>query len=228
MLHLNKGVVSEGEEIVARCSAPGETGSIFFFFYDNDNDLVEKPENANETEVKFLFSGVGIHKIHCTYTVLLPLNSQDSEVSNTVTVSVKGTSTFTSGSRSAQSFRSLQSVPLLRSTELPIVPVLEVVPEYKIFEGDPLTIKCTISNLHQHSGSVHLYLSQGTQLLSHGVTRVNHSMTALAQDPGEFECKLETRTISKFARKRISVIGEGSDQKPVSIHKSVPLRHFLR
>lgn len=97
---------------------------------------------------------------------------------------------------------------LLRSTELPTVPVLEVAPEYKIFEGDPLTFKCTINNLHQHSGSVQLYLSQGTQLLSHGATSVNHSMMALAQEPGEFECKLEIGNVRKVAKKRISVIGE--------------------
>lgn len=113
MLHLKKDVVSEGEEIVARCSAPGETGSIFFYFYDNYNDLVEKPENSNETEVKFLLSSIGTHKIHCTYTVLLTPDSQDSEVSNTATVSVKGTNMFyvrvlSRSLQSAQSFRSLQ------------------------------------------------------------------------------------------------------------------------
>lgn len=91
-LQLNKGVVSEGEEITASCSAPGETGSIFFYFYDNSNDVAEKHESSNQTKVKFHLSSVGIHKIHCRYSVLLTPGSQDSEVSNSVTVSVKGTS----------------------------------------------------------------------------------------------------------------------------------------
>lgn len=91
-LQLNKGVVSEGEEITASCSAPGETGSIFFYFYDNSNYLVENKETSNQTKVTFRLSSVGIHKISCRYKVLLTPDSQESEVSNSVTVSVKGTS----------------------------------------------------------------------------------------------------------------------------------------
>lgn len=69
-------------------------------------------------------------------------------------------------------------------------------------------ITCTINNLLQQPGSVRLYLSQGTRLLSHGTTAFNHSMTALAQEPGDFECKLEMGKVVKVATKRISVIGE--------------------
>ncbi|XP_029706097.1 platelet endothelial cell adhesion molecule isoform X5 [Takifugu rubripes] len=178
-LQLNKGVVSEGEEITATCSAPGETGSIFFYFYDNSTDVAEQHENSNQTKVKFHLSSVGVHKIHCRYSVLLTPGSQDSKVSNGVVVSVK---------------------------ELPIVPVLEVAPEHQIFEGDPLTVRCYINAQHQLPGGVELYLSQGSRLLSHGAPSINHSMVALAQQPGELECKLEMGNVVKVARKTISVI----------------------
>lgn len=95
MLSVDRDVVSEGEEITAWCSAPGETGSIFFYFHSNSTDLAEKRDNTNQVEVKFLLSSVGLHQIYCRYTVMLSPDtpgSADSEVSNSVTVSVRGSS----------------------------------------------------------------------------------------------------------------------------------------
>lgn len=88
------------------------------------------------------------------------------------------------------------------------MPVLEVAPDYQIFEGDPLTMKCSVNTLVQLPGGVELYLSQGSRLLSHGAPSINHSMMALAQQPGELECKLEMGPVAKVAKKTISVIGE--------------------
>lgn len=90
-----------------------------------------------------------------------------------------------------------------------MVPVLEVVPEQQIFEGDPLTMTCSINTgVAQLPTGVQLYLSQGSRLLSHGAPSINHSSTALAQQPGELECKLEMGNVVKVAKKTISVIGE--------------------
>ncbi|XP_041820625.1 platelet endothelial cell adhesion molecule isoform X4 [Chelmon rostratus] len=179
VLHLNKGVVSEGEELTARCMAPGETGSIFFYFYEDSKEILEKQVNSNQAEAKLRFSSIGIHKIHCAYIVLVTPGSFKSNQSNTITVSVK---------------------------ELPITVVLEIVPQYKIYEGDQLAISCTVSNFLHSSENVHLYLSQGTRLLSIGDTKVNHSMVAQAKDPGEFECRLEMGNVVKVTTKTVSVI----------------------
>ncbi|XP_042341010.1 platelet endothelial cell adhesion molecule-like [Plectropomus leopardus] len=182
ILHLNKGVVSEGEEITARCTAPGETGSIFFYFYEGSKEIVEKQVNSNQAEAKLHLSSVGIHKIHCAYTVLVTPESFKSEESNITTVSVK---------------------------ELPIKAVLEIFPQSKIDEGDQLNISCTVRNVFYSSetstSNIHLYLSQGRQLLSSGDTKVNHRMVALAKDPGEFECRVEMGKIVKTDSKNISV-----------------------
>lgn len=89
-----------------------------------------------------------------------------------------------------------------------MVPVLEVAPEHQIFEGDPLSIKCSVSSLQQLPGGVQLYLSQGSRLLGHGASSINHSMVALAQQPPELQCKLEMGSVAKVATKTISVIGE--------------------
>ncbi|XP_035493462.2 platelet endothelial cell adhesion molecule isoform X3 [Scophthalmus maximus] len=179
-LHLNKEVVSEEEEVTARCTAHGETGSIFFYFYEDGKVILESLVNSNQLEAKFRFSSVGIHKIHCVYAVLIVPDSFKSEESNTITVSVK---------------------------ELSITPILEISPLSKIYEGDHLSISCTVRNLlfSSEGRPIHLYLSHGTKLLSSGGTRVNHSMVALAKDPGDFECKLEMGNVAKVTTKMVSV-----------------------
>ncbi|XP_028310070.1 platelet endothelial cell adhesion molecule isoform X3 [Gouania willdenowi] len=178
-LHLNKDVVTEGEEVTATCRAPGETGSIFFYFYDNGNEIHEERVNGNQAEATLRFSSAGIHKIRCDYTVLITPDSYKSEESNTAIVSVK---------------------------ELSITPVLEVSPQYQVFEGDTLNIMCTLRNLLRSLDSPQLYLSQGTHLLSSGTTKVNHSMVALAKGPGlTFECRLDMGHVIKVATRTVLV-----------------------
>ncbi|XP_033947789.1 platelet endothelial cell adhesion molecule isoform X4 [Pseudochaenichthys georgianus] len=178
LLHINKGVVSEGEEVTATCTAPGETGSFFFYFYEDSKEIQEKQVNSNQAEARLLFSSTGYHKIHCGYTVLVTPESFKSKESLSVTVLVK---------------------------ELPIVAVLEILPKSKIYEGDKLDIFCSVKNNPRSSESINLYLSQGSQLLSSGYSTVNHSMIALANHPGEFECRLEMGNVRKFDTMAVSV-----------------------
>ncbi|XP_018534017.1 platelet endothelial cell adhesion molecule isoform X3 [Lates calcarifer] len=177
VLHLDKDVFSEGEEIMATCTAPGETGSIFFYLHEGNNVLREGLVNTNHFETKFRFSRVGIHGIHCKYTVITMPDSFMSNESNILSVSVE---------------------------ELSIKPVLEIFPQTKIYEGDPLNILCTIRNLARPD-NIHLYLSQGIKLLSSGNTKVNHSIVALASEPGDFECRLEMGNVAKVAAKTVLV-----------------------
>ncbi|XP_061685879.1 platelet endothelial cell adhesion molecule isoform X3 [Syngnathoides biaculeatus] len=179
LLHLNNAVVSEGEELTARCSAPGETGPIIFYFYDGAKEILEDSVNSNLSEVKLHFKSVGIHKMYCFYTVMLTSFVVKSNSSNAVTVTVK---------------------------ELSITPVLDIFPFKNIYEGDKLDIMCTVRDVVPGvHGNVRLYLSRGTQLLSRGDTNVNHSMIALAKDSEEFECRMEMENVVKVDTKRISV-----------------------
>ncbi|XP_008315964.1 platelet endothelial cell adhesion molecule isoform X3 [Cynoglossus semilaevis] len=179
-LHLNKGVVSEGEDVTARCTAPGETGFIFFILDVDSKIIEEKLVNSTEVEFKLRFSSVGYHKVHCTYSVLMMPDSFKSEESNTITVSVK---------------------------EMSITPVLEIYPQSRIYEGDVLSITCTIRNMafNPSTAPIYLYLSQGTRLLSSGDTKVNYSTVALAEDPMDFECRLEIGTVAKVTTKMVPV-----------------------
>lgn len=83
-------MVSEGEELTARCTAPGETGSIIFYFYEDSKEILEEQVHSNQAEVKLGFNSVGYHKIHCAYTVLLKRDSVKSKESNNVNISVRG------------------------------------------------------------------------------------------------------------------------------------------
>uniref|UniRef100_A0A3P8WAJ5 Platelet endothelial cell adhesion molecule n=1 Tax=Cynoglossus semilaevis TaxID=244447 RepID=A0A3P8WAJ5_CYNSE len=142
--------------------------------------IEEKLVNSTEVEFKLRFSSVGYHKVHCTYSVLMMPDSFKSEESNTITVSVK---------------------------EMSITPVLEIYPQSRIYEGDVLSITCTIRNMafNPSTAPIYLYLSQGTRLLSSGDTKVNYSTVALAEDPMDFECRLEIGTVAKVTTKMVPV-----------------------
>lgn len=86
-------MITEGQEITAWCSAPGETGTIIFYFYDNSTKVMRKYGSSTQLEVKFPLSSAGLHQIHCRYRVVAD-ESPMSEVSNSVTVSVRGSSTL--------------------------------------------------------------------------------------------------------------------------------------
>ncbi|XP_056265766.1 platelet endothelial cell adhesion molecule isoform X3 [Pseudoliparis swirei] len=179
VLRLNKGVVSEGEELTATCTAPGEAGSIFFYFYEDGAEIREQQVGSDRAEVTLRLGGVGVRRLHCAYTVLVSPHAFKSTESNGVTVSVK---------------------------ELPIAVVLEILPRTpKIYEGDELFVSCSVQNALHAFDSVHLYLSQGDKLLSRGHARVNHSGVALAEEPADFECRLETGDVVKLDKKTISV-----------------------
>ncbi|XP_060950676.1 platelet endothelial cell adhesion molecule-like isoform X2 [Limanda limanda] len=176
ILHLDKDVVNEQHDVTATCRAPGETGSFYFYFYEDSIEIPEDPVNSNQLEATFRFSRIGIHNLSCAYRI----QNFRSEESNIISVSVK---------------------------EFPITPVLEILPQSEVYEGDQLNISCTIRMLLNISVSSppDLYLVQGTRALSSGLTKVNHSMVALAEDPGDFECKLEIGHVIKVTTKMVPV-----------------------
>lgn len=87
-------MVAEGKEITATCTAHGERGSIFFYFYENATEIEERQVNSNQIEVKLRLSSVGTHRIHCAYAVFVRPDSFKSEESNAVSVTVEGEGAF--------------------------------------------------------------------------------------------------------------------------------------
>lgn len=74
---------------------------------------------------------------------------------------------------------------------------------------------CTISTFPKNSDGIQLYLIQGTQILGKETQKkeINHSMVALAKDPGEFECRFKIGKLVKVTNKTVSVAGEWTKER---------------
>ncbi|XP_045074504.1 platelet endothelial cell adhesion molecule [Coregonus clupeaformis] len=179
VLSIDKRVFSEGEEVTVWCTAPEESGAIVFYFYEDSKDLHEQMVNTNHVETRLRFNNAGDRKLHCDYRVILLPDSVRSNASNNVAVTVN---------------------------ELFITPVISVRPHgSKIIEGDNLDISCSVSGNLQNSSGLKVYLSKGLNLLSTGQSKANHSMRALAEHSGEFECSLEMGNVVKRATKNVTI-----------------------
>lgn len=99
--------ISEDKEVTARCTAPGEKGSILFFFYENSEEIHRVQSKSNVADAKF-YLAAGNHSIHCTYTIPTMLDSFKSEESNTLTVGVTGKFNFVSFSQQFMVLKQLQ------------------------------------------------------------------------------------------------------------------------
>uniref|UniRef100_A0A1A8M8F7 Ig-like domain-containing protein n=1 Tax=Nothobranchius pienaari TaxID=704102 RepID=A0A1A8M8F7_9TELE len=181
ILHADKSRTTEGEDVTVRCLAPGETGSFFFYFYDNSSEIHDEHRNTNQAEIKHHLSDVGAHMIHCIYKVFIMSESVTSDESNTVIVTVE---------------------------ELSIKPFLEISPVNNIYEGDNLTIKCSSLGFNQSHKGMNLLLNQGTNLLSVGnaTAAIEYNMMVEATAPTlSFDCRLTVKNLIKVDTKTISV-----------------------
>ncbi|CAL8333476.1 unnamed protein product [Lota lota] len=178
-LQLSTATLSEGEDLTAKCTAPGESGSIFFYFYADGKELLEQRGKSNHAETKLSFGSGGVRRVHCEYTVVLSPGFIKSNESNHVSVTVR---------------------------ELSFKPVLEIRPVQEIFEGDQLSVYCRIEGYHRDPDSIKLILSHGTRLLKTGRNQINSSIDVFPEDSGEFECRLEIGNVVKTATETLSVI----------------------
>uniref|UniRef100_A0A1A7WD93 Ig-like domain-containing protein n=1 Tax=Iconisemion striatum TaxID=60296 RepID=A0A1A7WD93_9TELE len=181
ILRVDKSRTTEGEDVTVRCMAPGETGSFFFYLYDNSSEIYDEHRNTNQAEIKLHLSDVGAHVIHCIYKVFILSESVTSDESNTVIVTVE---------------------------ELSIKPVLEISPVDNIYEGDNLTIKCSFRGFNQSHKEINLLLNQGTSLLSVGnaTAAIEYNMMAEATASMlSFDCRLTVKNLIKVITKTIRV-----------------------
>ncbi|XP_027138906.1 platelet endothelial cell adhesion molecule isoform X3 [Larimichthys crocea] len=179
VLHVNNSMVSEGEEVIATCMAPGERGSFYFYFYEDSKEIHNMQASSNQAEARLSINSVGSHIIHCEYAVLVIPFVFKSEQSDTLKVSV---------------------------TELSIAVSLDISPQHNIYEGDQIDITCSVINFPQRSYKSNLYLSQGDKILKvEEKTTFTHSMIIKAKDSVLFECGLEMGNVKKVTTKKVSV-----------------------
>ncbi|XP_075888857.1 platelet endothelial cell adhesion molecule-like [Nelusetta ayraudi] len=176
VLHINPMEATEGDEITLTCVAP-EQASQFYLYRDSEN-IKSMKTNSTQAVWKRRVTTSGTHTFHCSYRIHTGQNIYISLNSNTVSVSVK---------------------------ELAITPVLEITGPQKIYEGDQLSLTCSINTSLPSTSDAYLYLMQGTEHLSEAFTKVNHSLMVLDKGPADFMCKLVVKRVEKRTSKNISV-----------------------
>lgn len=92
MLKVKSDIVSEGEDIIATCSAPEETGSLMFYFYENDQEVKRAVNSSNSVMTTLTTQKLTEIYLQCAYMVVMHHNAGLSNKSNMVKVIVRGNS----------------------------------------------------------------------------------------------------------------------------------------
>ncbi|CAL1588933.1 unnamed protein product [Knipowitschia caucasica] len=177
ILHLNKTIVYESEEVVARCSAPSEKGSLIFFFHQmfdtgGPQEVKRAMSNGNSLETLLVLRHIGDMHLYCDYE--LPLVGRSNH-SNQVYVNVRG---------------------------MYINPIMNVVPSTEVYEGELLEVVCRVVGRLE---DVEVFLIKDRKILKRAPVSLNHRFRVQEGDSGELVCKAEWKTLQKETYKEITV-----------------------
>ncbi|RXN29454.1 platelet endothelial cell adhesion molecule-like protein [Labeo rohita] len=115
LLKVKSDIVSEGENIIATCSAPEETGGLMFFFYEDNQEVKRVVHSTNSVTTTLTMQKLTDIYLHCTYMVIMHPSAGVSNKSNIVKVFVQ---------------------------ELFSKPILSISP-VQVFEGQRFILNCT-------------------------------------------------------------------------------------
>ncbi|XP_036445479.1 platelet endothelial cell adhesion molecule [Colossoma macropomum] len=119
-LKVRPDVVYEGDEISATCSAPEETGSLYFYFYNNGQELpVPSSTNSVTTTIEVKERE---NYLHCNYRLVMQFREVFSNNSNTVKVIVQ---------------------------DYNITSSIRIRPDKNVVEGDRVYVSCNVSGYPQ-------------------------------------------------------------------------------
>ncbi|MCJ8739418.1 hypothetical protein PDJAM_G00046870 [Pangasius djambal] len=174
-LKVQPNIVNEGDEVVATCSAPEETGGLHVFFYKDNQELqlVRSKDNSATLNIKVQESGN--ISLHCNYMLMLHPTAGKSSNSNTVNIIVQ---------------------------ELDITPSIRIVPNAVVVEGDRVRIICNVSD-HSQSG-LEVFLTKDT-VLHKDHRSFSHSFVVTTNDTGEYVCKTEKGNVQKSSKAQLQV-----------------------
>lgn len=94
MLKVKSEIVSEGEDIIATCSAPEETGSLMFYFYETDQEVKRVVSTNNSVTTSLTLQKLKDNYLYCDYIVVMQHIAGHSNKSKIVKVIVKGKCIF--------------------------------------------------------------------------------------------------------------------------------------
>ncbi|KAL7860281.1 hypothetical protein AOLI_G00166300 [Acnodon oligacanthus] len=119
-LKVEPDAVYEGDEIVATCSAPEETGSLIFYFYNNDQEFpVPSTTNSVTTTIEVKDR---VNYLYCNYRLVMQFREVFSDNSNTVNVIVQ---------------------------DYNITSSIRIRPDTNVVEGDRVYVSCNVSGYPQ-------------------------------------------------------------------------------
>uniref|UniRef100_A0A671K5A0 Platelet/endothelial cell adhesion molecule 1 n=1 Tax=Sinocyclocheilus anshuiensis TaxID=1608454 RepID=A0A671K5A0_9TELE len=169
MLNVKSDIMSEGEDIIATCSAPEETGSLIFNFYENDLDVKRVISSSNSVTTTLTTQKLTEIYLQCAYMVIMHPNAGLSNKSNMVKVIVRDLDAIT--------------------------PQISFSPKGNVVEGDRVQITCKV----QYPPDIELYLTKGNTVLHESHTTFTKSLVVRAEDSGDYVCKAEKGSVQKKA-----------------------------
>lgn len=89
-LKVQPNIVTEGDEVMATCSAPEEIGGLHVYFYKNNQDLQIIYSKDNSATININFQESGNISLHCNYILMLHPTAGRSNNSNTVSIFLQG------------------------------------------------------------------------------------------------------------------------------------------
>ncbi|KAK7174197.1 hypothetical protein R3I93_001404 [Phoxinus phoxinus] len=166
-LKVKSDIISEGEDIIATCSAPEETGGLSFYFYENDQEVKRVPSKSNSVTTTLTMQKLTDVYLHCVYVVIMHPDAGFSNKSNTVKVIV-------------------EDLDAIR-------PQISISPNANVVEGDRVQITCKV----QYPSDLELFLTKGNTVLRQFHTTFTYSLTVRAEDSGDYVCKAEKGTVQR-------------------------------
>uniref|UniRef100_A0A672F8T2 Platelet endothelial cell adhesion molecule n=1 Tax=Salarias fasciatus TaxID=181472 RepID=A0A672F8T2_SALFA len=181
-LDLNNLSPYENEEFVATCSAPEEKGSLIFRFYQrfrkgDPQKMKQLATTGNSTETTLTLKHIGDSFLFCDYEINLVSGTRRSNNSEEIQVIIRA---------------------------LNISPVMNVLPSTDVFEGDVVTVFCTV--VGSPLRNIEVFLTKDRRILKQvRATALSHNFTAEEGDSGELVCKAEWGNVQKEAYRAITV-----------------------
>ncbi|XP_029492363.1 platelet endothelial cell adhesion molecule isoform X1 [Oncorhynchus nerka] len=187
VLQVTSQILFEGDEVAATCSAPDESGSLLFHFYQDQDKIKQVRAIGNSVGTRLELKHAGDKHLRCYFEITMLPDAGRSNNSNTVKVMVK---------------------------ELFITPVMNILPGKDVIEGDIVEFVCRVVN---PPSNVTVFLNKDKRVLKTASISLSHSLRVLAEDSGEYVCKVERGNVQKEAYESIKV--KELFSKPVLVMK---------
>uniref|UniRef100_A0A673WX75 Platelet endothelial cell adhesion molecule n=1 Tax=Salmo trutta TaxID=8032 RepID=A0A673WX75_SALTR len=175
VLQVTSQILFEGDEVAATCSAPDESGSLLFHFYQDQEKIKQVRASGNSVETRLELKHAGDKHLRCYFEITMLPDAGRSNNSNTVKVMVE---------------------------ELFTTPVMNILPGKEVIEGDIVKFVCRVVN---PPPNVVVFLTKDKRVLKTAYISLSHTLRVLAEDSGEYVCKADRGNVQKEAYESIKV-----------------------